>query len=271
MLKSFQNYIVFKTDKMFEDKVKLGGKDGRELIFDPMFQPWLHVRTFGEVVDIPIHLGPQPMPMQEYVGTPEYFGYAPTKFKKLSDIEPEVEIGDKIYFHFNTVALKNMMLEEGEHPNKTYYFKVRYDQVICAVRESMTIGVIPDTFKADGGRTVKTTHKRIIPIGSYTLVEPDYETWDDILIPTYTDLVDEQGKKIPKPKDKWIQTKVMPKYHELKGYVRHVGTPLKGDECQVNEGDHIIYRKNADWTVKIEGKDYFVIRQRHILGVLEKV
>ena len=50
-------------------------------------------------------------------------------------------------------------------------------------------------------------------IGGYTLIEPDMETWDDILLPIYrisngVPLVDKNGNKIKNPKEKWIQRKV---------------------------------------------------------------
>ena len=271
MLKAFQDYIIFKTDKMFDDKVKYKGLNGREIIFDPSFQPWLHVRTYGEVVSVPLHLSSVPMPLQEPVGTPSYHDNAPIRFKHMRDIVPNVEVGDKIYFHYNTISMQNLVHQEGAHPDRTFYFKVRYDQVICAVREDKTIGHVSDGSHSSGERTVKVSHKKIIMVAGYTLVEPEYETLDDILIPVYTNMVDQDGKRIPKPKDQWIQTKKAPEYRDLKGTVRHVGEPLKGDVCEVKEGDKIIYRKNADWMVKIEGVDYFAIRQRHILGrILEE-
>jgi hypothetical protein len=251
---------------MFDDKVKYKGINGRDLVFDPGFQPWLHVRTYGEVVSVPKHLSKVPMPLQEPVGTPSYHSHAPIRFKKLCDVESELEIGDKIYFHFNTITMNNLVKEEGVHPDKTFYFRVRYDSIICAVRGQNHVTSIADTFSSNGSRPIKTTHKSIIPIGSYVLVEPDWETMEDILLPVYSSIKDENGNPIPLPKEKWIQTKVAPGYRDLKGTVRHVGSPLKGDTCEVKEGDQIIFRKNADWLVKIEGVDYFAIRQRHIMG-----
>lgn len=266
MLSSFQDYIIIKTDKMFDDKVSYKGVDGRQLVFDPGFQPWLHVRTYGEVVSVPVHLSAVPMPLQEPVGTPSYHERSPIKFKHMRDIEPVVKVGDKIYFHFNTISMQNLVKEEGKHPDRTYYFKVRYDQVICAIRDEYRVSGVPDGSKSNGERPIKTTHKRIIPVASYVLVEPDYETLDDILIPVYSSIKDKEGKPIPLPKEKWIQSKVAPGYRDLKGTVKYVGDPLKGDVCEIKEDDKILFRKNADWMVKIEGENYFVIRQRHILG-----
>ncbi len=126
-----------------------------------------------------------------------------------------------------------------------YWFKCRMDNIICAVRD-----------------------EKIIMIGGYTLIEPDVELWEDILIPTYTGLTDKEGNPIKRPKEFWIQTKLMPEAKYLKGFVRHIGSPLNGDVRECNPGDHIIYKKNADWTNLIEGVEYFVVRQRHIEGRL---
>ena len=243
MLSSFQDYIIISTPVMFDSMVKYKGVDGKQLVFDPGFQPWLHVRTYGEIVSVPAHLSAVPMPLQEPIGTPSYHEKAPIKFKHMRDIEPDAKIGDKAYFHFNTISMQNLVREEGKHPDKTFYFKVRYDQVICVIRDS-----------------------RIIPISSYVLVEPDYETMDDILIPVYSSLKDKDGKPIPMPKEKWIQSKVAPDYKDLRGTVRHVGPALKGDTCEIERGDKILFRKNADWMITVEGQKFFAIRQRHILG-----
>src|SRR5690348_16060802 len=120
---SFQNYLVFKTDKLFEDKCKAKGINGRELVFDPGFDPQRHSRIYGEVISVPNFLSTFPL-MQEHRGVPSYHEQAPFSFKYLSDVEMEVRPGDRIYYHFNTMKLGNVLKEEGLHPNKTYYMKV---------------------------------------------------------------------------------------------------------------------------------------------------
>ena len=239
---AYQNYIVFSTTEMFNSHVTFKGAGGKQVVIDPSFDPQIHIRTYGTVVSVPLHLTKRPI-MQEHLGTPSYGESSPYEYRYLSDVQQEVKPGDRIYFHFNTITMRNMVKEEGEHPNRTWYFKVSYDQVICAVREG-----------------------KIIPIASYALVEPDYETWEDILHPTYSNLKDEHGNFIQKPKSEWIQTKVKPEYHFLTATVKYVGTPLGTDKCEVEPGQKIWYRRNADWKNKIEGVEYFAIRPRHIIG-----
>lgn len=240
-MKPFKNYVIFKTDTMFNDKVQFKGANGENIVLDPSFDPQRHVRIYGEVVSLPAQLTKKPF-MQEHRGSPSSDS-VPFEYRYTSDVYEEIQIGDRIYVHFNTIAMRNCVKEEGKHPNRTWYFKVSYEQILCAVRNG-----------------------QIIPIASYVLVDPDFETWDDILVPTHTMLKDENGQFIPKPKEQWIQKKVRPEYKYLTAFVRHVGAPLKGDKCEVEVGQKIWYRRNADWMNTVEGKDYFAIRQRHIVA-----
>jgi len=241
-MNSYQNYLVFKTDKLFLDKASFKGVNGTDVVIQPDFDPQKHVVNFGEVVSIPLHLTHRPI-TQEHRGSPAYHEESPFVYRFLHDIEQEVQVGMKIYYHFNTICNKNLVRVDGKHPNRVFYYKVSYDQVICAVRNGV-----------------------IIPIASFILADPDFESWDDILVKTYSHLKDEQGNPIELPKDKWIQRKVKPEYKFLTAYVRHTGKPFKGDTCEIAVGDKIYYRRNADWINKIEDREYFVIRQRHITG-----
>lgn len=244
------NYIIFKTPVLFEDKVKI---QNRQLFFDPSFDPHRHVRTYGEVIQLPLKLNKIPI-MQIPRGTPPYFDQAPFEYKWVSDIKREVKIGDRIYFHFNTIMrlganIVREIMEPGTSKVIEWWFKVRYDSVLCAVREG-----------------------KIIPIGSYVLVEPDMESIEDILIPIAVMGADGKplrhpdGSPVLQTKDKWLQKKVAPSAKPLRGWVRHIGSPLEGDVCELQVGQMIYYRPNADWQNNIEGTDYYLIRQKHIIG-----
>jgi co-chaperonin GroES (HSP10) len=69
-----------------------------------------------------------------------------------------------------------------------------------------------------------------------------------------------------KPKDQWLIAKMKPETRYLSGFVINVGTALKGDKPKFKRGDRILYRVDADWKQRIEGIDYFTIRQRHIMA-----
>lgn len=238
----FNNYIIIKTDALFNDKASFKGLNGRDIVLDPKFDPQKHTRTYGEVVSLPVNLTSKPV-TQEHRGSPSPSDSSPFEYKFISDVSPDVQVGDRIYYHYNCLVMRNCVKEEGVHPNKTWYFKISYEQVICAIREG-----------------------KIIPIASYVLVDPDFETWEDILVPVMSQLKDADGNFIPKPKDQWLQRKVKPEYKYLTAFVRHIGNPFKGDKVEVEVGQKIWYRRNADWMNKIEGEDFFVIRQRHIIA-----
>jgi co-chaperonin GroES (HSP10) len=247
---AFTDFVIFKTDTLFNSHVKFKGLNGRDLVLDTSFDPQRHSRLYGEVVSVPGVLTGKAL-MQESIGMPAYHEKAPFNYKFLCDIPMDIKPGDRIYYHFNTIKPNNIIKEEGVHPNKTWYIKVRYDNILCTVRTTLTA----DSVVTD-----------IIPIGGYTLIDPDFESWDDILKPTYSNIMGEDGKPMLKPKEQWLQTKVAPSYKYLTGFVKHVGKPLIGDETEIEVGQKIWYRINADWQVKIEERDYFVVRQRHIIG-----
>jgi co-chaperonin GroES (HSP10) len=163
---------------------------------------------------------------------------------RLSDIAMEVEVGDTIYF--NWTALANGRNKVTEDDEGWQYWGIPYDSVYCAVRDG-----------------------KIIPIGSWTLVDPDTETWDDILIPTFYPKELTGGQKVVRPKEQWFQTKIAPESNGLTGYVRHIGSPLKGKECLVSAGDRVVFRRGSKMERVIEGKTYWVIRQHRIMATID--
>lgn len=242
MLKAFQNFIVVKTNTLHNEDTPFKGVEGKSITLDTTYDPQRHSRAYAEVVSVPKHLSNIPI-SQHHRGLPAYNDYSPYEYKYLSDIPLEIEVGDRAYFHFNTFVGKNIIKIDGVHPNRTWYFKCRVDQVICVVRE-----------------------EKIIPTSTYVLIEPDMETWDDILVPTYSNIMGKDGKPQLRPKDKWLVRKVAPEKKYLLGFVKHVGSPLKGETCDLQPDDHIVYRRLADWVNKIEGRPYFAILQKYIMA-----
>lgn len=87
----------------------------------------------------------------------------------------------------------------------------------------------------------------IIPQGGWCLVEPNMETWEEITTKS------------------GILMKSAPQAKYLEGTVRHI-SPL----YNIKSGDKILYEIAANWTVNIEGKDYYVIEEEDILGKFVK-
>jgi len=58
-----------------------------------------------------------------------------------------------------------------------------------------------------------------------------------------------------------------PKRSEVKGYVRHIGTPLKGKEALgLSNGDAVRFHERNSFLNKIEGVEYYVMHQDDLLG-----
>ena len=58
-----------------------------------------------------------------------------------------------------------------------------------------------------------------------------------------------------------------PKRSEKKGYVRHIGTPLKGkEELGLSNGDAVRFHERNSFLNKIEGVEYYVMHQSDILA-----
>ncbi len=237
-------------DSLFESHAKFKGVGGREIHLDPRFDPMIHARIYGEVISLPRRINRIPI-TQEHNGLPGYHGKASYKYRYMDDIQGDIHVGDKVYFHFNSaINQKNWVDVQGSGDDRTWFVRIRYDAVLCVVRD-----------------------EKIIMIGGWVLCEPDMEEWEDILLPVPMvvngkPMFDKNGEIILKPQDQWIQKKVAPEAKALRAYVRHIGEPLKGDVRENEVGDHIVYRRMADWKIRVEGQEFYCIRMSHILGTL---
>lgn len=171
----------------------------------------------------------QAMANQGYKKLPTYWPSTFDEFEeiKLSDIGAKmgVKVGDKIYFDYQVSDKENFL---GMHQGNKMY-KVEVDKIYCAVRREKS--------RVDG------RYRDIIVMqGGWVLVSPDVESWEEIK--TETGLL-----RKPKPEAK-----------SLLGFVKHVrpGIDLKA-------GDHVVYVRNADYVVRIEGTMYYVMREEDIL------
>lgn len=85
----------------------------------------------------------------------------------------------------------------------------------------------------------------VVAQGGWAAVTPVMETWESLTTPTGI---------IKKPKPEAIY---------LEGVVKHIS-----DRPDVKIGDKIIYQRNADYAMKIEGVDCYVMRESDILCIL---
>lgn len=254
-------YCLVKIDNLFEDTTEAKGINNIPLMTDTTFQPERRIRTTGEVIQLPLFMGRQPI-MQIPGGYPGYgairyipdhdsdeelsqalYSHGYYDYRLMEDIAPEVEIGMKIHFKWRTLfARKNLIAETKGKDGRQWIYKVPYDQIYCGVKDG-----------------------EIIPIGSHVFIDPVLESWDEILLPTYSHIKDKEGKPIIKPKSQWIQTKSAPSQKDRLGIVRHIGTPLRGDVRHLEVGDKVLYKPNLKSMITVEGAKYFIMLQDMIV------
>jgi hypothetical protein len=250
--------IVNETHKKMIGK----GVDGKDIVLNEEYSPLKHANNMGEVIQVPSRLGAMPI-YQEPSGYPSYGPknlpdedvgtLSPAlyaiggvyKYKLMKDIPQVVHKGDTIIFSPRALnnpdnRLGGFKSESGEI---SYVYKVPYDMIFA-----------------------KKHNTGYYMVGGNVFVEPIWEDENMIYKPTYYPYLDQSGNKIERPKSEWLQIKLVPEHDSMKGIVRYVNEPLKGDKCHVKKGDTVIFRPIAGWMNVIEGRKYLVMKQHHILA-----
>ena len=106
-MRIIKDFVFIKIDKEFEDTIKY---KSLQLVLNPTYNTFQHVRIFGEVTNIPEKLNPE------------------------WKIVPEVKVKDRIYFHFHCICKENRI-----HLNGQSIYKIPYNQIYCTVREGKII------------------------------------------------------------------------------------------------------------------------------------
>lgn len=266
--KSGVGYVLVITDAMYKAETGRKGIDGKEIVMDIAFDPMRYALNFASVYQLPIEMGKQSF-LQKYPGVP---GYGPIrrppnldtspsadiyaignvyKYKTVGDIQPDVAIGDKIYFKPRTLNSKrNFMgaLKDEQGKTSKYIYKVPYENIFCTVRDG-----------------------QINMIGGWVLLEPLMEDWEDVVVKTYYDFKDALGLPIERPKKEWIYKKAAPETENQRAIVAHIGPPLKGEPCDIEVGHRVFFRKQQTTFFQgIEGKKYIVLTQDHLLCQLKE-
>jgi co-chaperonin GroES (HSP10) len=269
------NYVVVTVDREFEGEINTPAikldlvvprqttgqddatrRDKEKEDPERAFNPLKRKRNYGTVVTIPKELTKDikiyqkdaglPAPVQyidaedsQRLGVPYQCGGWKPEHVTCADIVPEVQVGDKIYFHYLTIDKSNELTGE----DGCTYYKLRYNNIFCVVRDG-----------------------RIIPIGGYILLESVYD--DDV--EKLPETITEKGERLNAMMVKRSKTGIIIDHHvkpkAVEGIVRHVGTPLRVNRCEIAPGHVVAFELNSDLKVPIEGKEYYVIPYRDILG-----
>ena len=146
-------------------------------------------------------------------------------------INDKVEVGDIIYFHY---------LVTSDETNCIYgnYFKVPYYWIFCTVRNG-----------------------NILPIGGWSLCEP--------MVEKQYDTIEVGGKKMEASlSDSGLVTSVFKIPSVEIARVAFIGNQTGNDSTPLtSKGSVVVLAKHSNFINKIEGKDYYTVKQQYILGV----
>lgn len=166
------------------------------------------------------------------------------QWKTAADLEMEVEVGDKIYFHHNTVTNDNLVSDMGP---KVY--KLGYSNAICVVRNFCD-------YDYSGAGMGVMEEIVIIPVAGHILVEPLWEEGVE-------DLGNGQRGKISKF---GIVSELYDQPEPLRGRVVATSNPFKGEKRELEVGDNVVYLPHSDYEMEIEGKKYYVMKYWEIIA-----
>jgi co-chaperonin GroES (HSP10) len=205
------NHVVVKVDQSLDDTYTY---KTLTVDIDPEFNPTQYARIYGTVVAVP---------------------QGSCYDEEQSEIKKEVEVGDKVYFHYLVTSSDTWNIYGN-------YYKVPYCWIFCSVRDSV-----------------------IRPIGSWTLCEPIPEQ--------ELNQIEVDGIKIDAAvSQSGLITSLSKKPSVDYAKLRHIGSPLLNETpLDIPVNSTVILAKNSNFVNRIENVDYYTVKQRYILGVWESV
>lgn len=288
-IKGLADVIIVKVDNIFNDRVTVD--ENKDIRLDTDIDKARNMKMWGEVVQIPSIMTNEIILMASdiYVQKPQSEEYVQEiDYKTYKDLPTPAQVGDKIWFHWN------VLLNEDNHLQGDYY-KVPYEMVICADKyyesyKGRIFRINPftderlerikdepwddnDLFFEQNKRNFCRSRKMA---NAFVLCIPDQESWDDIKIPIPEvkdgKVVMKKGKPVMKPESEWMLAKSAPDNKVALAYVVKSGDPIKGHpELGLENGDHIMYYHKGNWQVMMDDEAYFLIRQRHVQGIVNSV
>lgn len=251
-----KDYIVVSTELLFKEESDFVGVGGKKILIDTSWTPEKHIKNWGTVVSVPRTLSADKIVVTESLGHPDYYDLKDgNNIRYRSDIDMDIKAGDVAFFRYSAIEStfyansKNILSVEIVNGRQVYFIRIPIEEVYCAIRG-----------------------EEVIMQGSWTFVAPKTESWEDIThwIPVVINgkpVVNPDGSPSMKP----ILVKKAPGTAALEGIVEHIGKPFKGEVCDLNVGDHVIYKRYANAPVSFLGKQLFVMRQKNIEGIVRRV
>ena len=273
-----KNSVLVEIEKLSEDEYKFEG--GFKLYINTAYAPkqkgslQLDVdadkqRIYGTCVAIP-----------EGLSKGDLVKFDNSDMRFSDSIEPEVQVGDRVYFSYIALSKSNLVEFEGKS-----YCNINYSSILCVVREAKgfevdldglmeyaksinkdfdsVLGDIIESRVAPVGVKCKyTTKSTIIPIGGNIICE-EYFGKD-------TQSIEVDGKTIhAETSASGLITGIVSKPSQKHAVVKIVGTPLKGDDMPVEPGDIVVFPDRFCFKNNIEGKEYLFLKYWDIISILK--
>lgn len=163
---------------------------------------------------------------------------------------PEVEVGDRVYFHYNCLLnIENFCWRE---PDGQLVYQIHYQNMFCAVRQ-------PHAY--DDGLL-----REIVMLNGYVLVSKVRDLQEEFDVGGAKVSGRMNGKLLLIENEEDVKGNTKAKY--LSGILEHVGTSVGEVEYDIAQGARVLFRPNSQFENEIEGKTYYVMRQWDLVAVL---
>lgn len=222
-MKLLNSYVLIKP--YLDTSIELAGK---KFEIDTTYEIEKHAPTEGEVMAVPDRL---------------VFNMEPRKRSVDFDVDMELKVGDKVYFHYltrdNCIRDGRVVYDDDDNP----MYMVEYDQIFTAVRED-----------------------DIVPINGWNLVEL-----------LEGDIVKSDVLEIPDALKNKGSVKFAKVAHMASPVRRYKRFPQESDCDTISEGDVVAYSKNSDIPVQYayyntlgKKKKFRRMQRRDIFAIIPK-
>lgn len=281
------DWVFFTTDSLYNEKLSQHIYYNTAWLDEEESARHVHKKIWGEIISIPISLSKEVIGKKLDTGVPARENITPEKIREMVEVykdktwgrdsyyctpyypeeitldslteKMDMQVGDRIYFDYNTLEEENNL----GYYNGKMVFKVRYDDVICVVRKPTRKQA--EEMAPEYKQHLENKYKdRIIPIGEiidfilnegnriimqagWTLIRPEMEKWEEFT--TQSGIIT-KCKLDPKP---------------LRGFISYIDHSDFG----LKKGDRIVFHPDANWLNIIEGIEYYVIKEKDILGIFD--
>jgi co-chaperonin GroES (HSP10) len=242
MKRGTKNSVLVELEKLSDDEYQFGS--GVKLYINTSYKPEQHQRIYGTCVAVP-----------EMLTKGDQVKYEPGDFRFADSVEPEVKLGDRVYFSYVAVHKGSIVEYEGKS-----YCNIPYSAILCVVRTEQ----YPEYGTTENGDRIPlgmNTSTQIIPIGGWILCE---EYWGKDA--AYTEV---EGRKVfGQVSSSGLITSIINKPSQKEAIVRIIGTPLKEDVMEVSVGDIVTFPNKFGFKNNIEGTDYLFLKYWDIQAIV---